>query len=285
MKKFFSTIGFCMLICISFIYTEKAANLVASKDDLMMTIKESSDEYKISPIDGIVSENTFIPGINGIEVNNNESYKQMKKYGKFSDNLLKFNQIKPKYKLKDNYDKYIISGNSNKKMVSLIFIVNNSDNINNILSILDNKDVRANFFVDGTWFENNNDKIQSLIEKNHIIGNLSYNLDYQDGSYVWMDTIIKKIGGQKIGYCYAEEENEANLKICSLNKNYTIKPNIIVKDNYTSNIKENITNGSIISLDVNQKLEQELPVIINYINSKGYTIVNLNELLSEERKN
>ena len=49
------------------------------------------------------------------------------------------------------------------------------------------------------------------------------------------------------------------------------------------NIKEKITNGSIISFDMNNSLEQELPVIINYINSKGYSIVSLPKLLSEER--
>ncbi len=283
MKKILSTIGFCMLICISFVYTEKAANLVVQKDDLMMTINDSSSNYEIAPIDGVINENTFIPGINGIKVNNKESYKEMKKYGKFSDNLLKFIQIEPKNKLKDNYDKYIISGNSNKKEVSIILLVNGDDNIDNILKIVENKNISINFFVDGYWFENNNNMIESLIEKNHIIGNLSYNLDYQDGAFVWMDTIIKRIGKQKIGYCYAEEENEDSLKVCSLNKNYTIKPNIIIKDNYMKNIKEKITNGSIISFDMNNSLEQELPVIINYINSKGYSIVSLPKLLSEER--
>ena len=219
MKKILSTIGFCMLICISFVYTEKAANLVVQKDDLMMTINDSSSNYEIAPIDGVINENTFIPGINGIKVNNKESYKEMKKYGKFSDNLLKFIQIEPKNKLKDNYDKYIISGNSNKKEVSIILLVNGDDNIDNILNIVENKNISINFFVDGYWFENNNNMIESLIEKNHIIGNLSYNLDYQDGAFVWMDTIIKRIGKQKIGYCYAEEENEDSLKVCSLNKN------------------------------------------------------------------
>lgn len=285
MKKILSTIGFIVLICISFVYTEKAANLVASKDELMMTIKELSNEYEVSPIEGVSSDNTFIPGINGIKVNNKESYNQMKQYGKFSDNLLKFNQIYPKNRLKDNYDKYIISGNNNKQMISLIFLVNDDDNINEIVNILDNKQVSANFFVDGYWFENNNDKITQLINNNYVIGNLSYNLDYNDSAFIWMDTIIKRIGGQKIGYCYAEEENENNLKVCALNKNYTIKPSIVIKDNYMKNIKENIKNGSIISLNINKELVQELPIIINYINSKGYSIVNLNELLSEERKN
>ena len=76
MKRILSTIGFCMLICISFVYTEKAANLVVQKDDLMMTINDSSSNYEMAPIDGVINENTFIPGINGIKVNNKESYTQ-----------------------------------------------------------------------------------------------------------------------------------------------------------------------------------------------------------------
>lgn len=47
-EKILSTIGFCMLICISFVYTEKAANLVVQKDDLMMTINDSSSNYEIA---------------------------------------------------------------------------------------------------------------------------------------------------------------------------------------------------------------------------------------------
>lgn len=98
-----------------------------------------------------------------------------------------------------------------------------------------------------------------------------------------LDTIIKKIGKQKEGYCYAEIENESNLQICSLNKNYTIKP-IFINENYTKNLKENLKPGAIISFEINDNLKKELPIIINYILSKGYKIDNLNNLLSEENR-
>lgn len=283
MKKFFSIVGFITLVCLSFIYAEKTANLVIDNDQLMMVIKENSVNYNIDAVDGKIDNDTFIPGINGIEVNNKKSYNAMKKYGIFNSEILEFNQIEPKHQLKDNYDKYIISGNSNKNMVSLIFIVDENDNIDGILNILDDKNVTANFFVDGYWFEKNNERVSELIDNDYVVGNLGYNLDYTDSSFIWMDTIIKRIGKQKQGYCYTEVENEENLRICTLNKDYTIKPNIIIKDNYMKDIKEKLVSGAIISLEINDTLKNELPIIINYINSKGYKIDNLNNLLSEER--
>lgn len=283
MKKILSILGFVALISLSFIYTEKTANFLLNKDELMMMINEKTKEYNIAPIDGTIVDNTFIPGINGLEINNKQSYKMMKKYGIFNPELLEFKQVKPNNLLKNNYDKYIISGNSNKNMVSLIFKTDENDNVDDIIDILNKKDVKANFFVDGAWLTNNNEKMTNMIKDNHVIGNLSYNLNYNDGGFIWMDTIIKKIGKQKDGYCYAEIENENNLQICSLNKNYTIKP-IFINDNYTKNVKEILKPGVIISFDINDNLKKELPVIINYITSRGYKIDNLNNLLNEENR-
>ena len=42
-----------------------------------------------------------------------------------------------------------------------------------------------------------------------------------------------------------------------------------------------LQNGSIISYNVNKQLIEELPIIINYIKSKGYNIVSLKELFNE----
>lgn len=283
MRKFFSIIGFISLIMVSFIYTEKIANMVIDKDELMMTIKEESKTYEIETVEAIIDNNTIIPGIKGLKVNNKESYKQMKKYGLFNNNLLEFSEVSPKHKLKDNYDKYVISGNKEKNAVSLIFLVYENSDLDSIINILKEKNIKANFFVDGYWFEKNNDRVYELINNGYVIGNLSYNLNYNDSAFIWMDTILKRVGKQKQGFCYAEVENSQTLEICSLNKNFTIKPNLVIKDNYMKNIKENLVSGSIISLEINTSLKQELPVIINYIHSKGYKIENLNELLSEKR--
>ena len=109
MKKIFTYLGFISLICFSFILTEKTSNLLIDKDELMMTIKSSSNNYEVEPIDGIILDNTFIPGINGLKVDNKKSYKEMKNYGVFNEGLLEFKQVSPKNKLNDNYgDKYNI---------------------------------------------------------------------------------------------------------------------------------------------------------------------------------
>lgn len=283
MKKIFSIIGFGSLIMLSFFYTEKIANMIIEKDELMMTIKEKAQEYEIDVVEAITDDKTIIPGLNGLRVSNKESYKQMKKYGFFNDKLLEFQEVSPKNKLNKNFDKYIISGNKEKKAVSLIFLVHEETDIDSIIDVLKEKKVKANFFVDGYWFEKNNDRVYDLINSGYVIGNLSYNLNYNDSAFVWMDTILKRIGKQKQGYCYADKENTENLEICALNKNYTIKPGLILNNNYVKNIKENLTNGSIIALEINNSLNKELPIMINYILSKGYNIENLNELLDEKR--
>ena len=284
MKKYMTIIGFGLLIMLSMFITDKTTSIMLNNDKLMMTIKEASPKYYVSAIDGITKNNTFIPGISGIEVDIKKSYNSMKKYGIFLPSLLEYNEVKPRNKLKNNYDKYIISGNESKKMVSLIMLVHEEDDLDSIINILDNKNAKSNFFVDGYWFEKNNYIISKLIEKDYVVGNLSYNGNYNDGAYIWMDTIIKRIGKQKDGYCYLEKENSEALKICAMNKNYTIIPSLILKNNYLSNIKKNLKNGMIISLDVNNSLINELPAIINYVESKGYEINNLDTLLKETIK-
>ena len=49
MKKLFEAVGFITLICLSFVYTEKTVNVVKEYDDIMVTIKEKNEEYKIKP--------------------------------------------------------------------------------------------------------------------------------------------------------------------------------------------------------------------------------------------
>ena len=95
-----------------------------------------------------------------------------------------------------------------------------------------------------------------------------------------MDTVIKKVGKQKSGYCYFEEEKEEEFNMCLLYDNYSIKPTLI--ENYPyKEVKEKLSSGSILSFSVNSNTINELSLIISYIKSKGLLIVNLNELLKE----
>lgn len=280
MKKFFQAIGLLTLMVFGFFYTEKTALVVKNLDKLMVTIKEQQDAYQVEPINAIIKDNTIIPGISGKEVNLNKSYKSMKKLGNYNPTLLEYNNIKPSISIKDNYNKYVISGNPNKKEITLIFKVDNN-NIDSILKTLNENEIKANFFVDGIWFEKNNDLIIDLIKEGHNVGNMSYSLDYNNDGFIWMNTIISKIGNQKYNYCYNEITNEESLNICALAKSYTIRPNLVVKNNPLIEIKNSLTSGSIISMEINSRVEKELPLILKYIKSKDLKIVNLQTLIEE----
>lgn len=281
MKKTFELIGLVVLICFSFIYTEQISTVIKKNDDILKEIEAISDQYKIDAVDAIIDNNNIIPGSNGMEIDIKESYEKMKKIDSFNSNLLVYKEIEPNISVNGVYDKYIISGNKNKKEVSLLFLVEQDDNVDSILGILSRYQVSATFYVDGNWFESNNEKVIELIEKGYLIGNLGYNYNYDTSGISWMNTIVTKIGKQNTTYCYTTEDNEKLLNICKNNKSYTIKPSIVVKDNPFIEIKKNLNNGSIISLKTNNKLIKELPLIIEYINSRDLEIVNLEELLDE----
>ena len=281
MKRFFTFLGILTLACSTFIYTEKTMSVLKENDEIMIEIKRNSKNYEYDALDAYITDTTIIPGINGQNIDLNKSYRKMKKYGTYNKNLMEFDYIKPNKLLKDNLDKYVVSGNSKKNMISLVFVVLDGNNIDNIIDVLDSKNVKATFFVDGNFLEKNNDTINLISEKGHEIGNLSYNMDYTNSAFSWMNSIINSVSNQKNGYCYFEKEDSAGLSVCASYKSISIKPNIIVSDSPLMTVKNNIVSGSIISFKVNDMVNKELGSIINYINSKGYKIEKLNEHLKE----
>lgn len=259
--------------------TEKTAMVVSDMDEIMIQIKENYNKYKSESIDAVIEDNTIIPGISAKKVNIKKSYKNMKQNGYYSDKLYIYDYMKPSVSLSDNMDKYIIKGNPNKRMVSLIFKVGVNDDIKNILNIINNYKVNVTFFIDTSWFANNNDLVQFLINSGHNIGILMD--DYNNYDYEWMDMVIKKINNQKNNFCYNIENNEENLNACKLKKNYTIKPVEISDKSPLLSIKNSLDAGSIFSFKINSQLKKELSTILIYIKSKGYIIENLENHLLE----
>lgn len=281
MKKTFEIIGLISLICFSFLYTEQISSVIKENDDILNEIEIVANQYKIEPINAYINNNEIIPGVKGREIDIKKSYKKMKKINSFNSNLLIYKEIEPEISVNGVYDKYIVGGNPQKKEVSLLFLVEENNTVDEITNILKQYQVNGTFYIDGNWFENNNEKVIDLIEEGYLIGNLGYNYKYNVSGISWMNTIVTKIGNQKDTYCYTEEENEELLNICKNNKSYTIKPSIIIENNPLIEIKKSLTNGSIISLEINNTTIKELPLIIEYINSKDLEIINLEKLLNE----
>lgn len=281
LKKIFEGIGLLSLICFSFFYTSQIATVIKDNDDILKQIKEIKEQYTTKPVDAVINGNTIIPGVNGSEIDVNKSYKKMKKINSFNDNLLVYKDIKPSVSVNNVYDKYIISGNKSKNEIALLFLLKDSDSVHSILNILDEHEVEATFFTDGNWFENNNELVLEIIESGHNIGNLGYSYNYNVSGVSWMNSIVKSIAEQKDTYCYNLVEDATALSLCNGNKSYTIRPNIVVKQNPLIEIKKSLNNGSIISLEVNDTTIKELPLILDYINSRDLKMVNIEDLIEE----
>lgn len=276
MGKVFKTIGIIIIVFVSFIYSEKTVSVVKEYDSIMIELKEKAPSYNKDGIDAIIKDGSIIPGIGGKKVNINKSYSKMKRYGSFNENLIVYDKVLPNTSIYDNFKYPIISGNSSKNMVSLLFLVNESDNLDRLISILDKNEIKGNLFVNSDWMEKNSILVEEFISKGHIIGN--YTNDSLD-NFNWTDTIIKKIGKQSIGYCYIYDKDIS--KWCIDKNNFQIKPDIISKNNMLIDVKKKLKAGSLLMFEVNNDLTNELKMIIDYINSRGLEITSLEKHLSE----
>ena len=267
-----------LFLLISMYYTNRSIDVLKNIDPIMQEIKENNEKYKIDPVNAIIEGDKISSGSYGKNIDYKESYNKMKRYGKYNEALTVLKETKPTISIENTYDKYLLKGNPNKRNISLIFKVFEDTNIDKILSILEENDIQATFFIDGKLLEKNMDMIRKL--SNHEVEILSYD-DSQD-EIIMKTTIsyLESITNRKANYCYTEINNSELLKSCSKMKLHTVKPSLIIEKNMINSIKKNISKGIVIA--INRYNEKELSSSINYIKSKGYNIVTLKDLFNEK---
>ena len=66
----------------------------------------------------------------------------------------------------------IYNGNRQKNNVSLMFnVYENTSVVNDIISLLDEKGVKATFFVGGCWADDNSQTLNRIVKSGHELGN------------------------------------------------------------------------------------------------------------------
>lgn len=279
-KKLIQITIVILLILFSFYYTNKTIEIIKESDPLMKRIKEESKKYEISAEDAIINENKMIPGKKGKEVDYDKTYTKMKRYGAYNESLTVFKETLPTISIENNYDKFIIGGNEEKKAITLVFAITKDSNPKEIIRILNQENTPGTFFIDGLWLENNLSTVKQIL--NHELEILSYNDRYEEIYFSSALQYLKNVTGNNPKYCYAEYDNKEVIELCSKLKLHTIVPTIKINSSLFQQIKTKLQNASIISLPINKETETELKTVINFIRSKGYKIVKLEELLSEE---
>lgn len=277
LKKTLETIGVSVLICFSFFLTEQTTLIMKDNDSIMESVKANMKDLERASLNAKINNDEIIPGISGKIVDIEKSYEVMKKVGNYSDSLIVYKSVTPSLSLKGNYDKYVVNGNLSKKQISLIFKIEDNEDVLSIINLLNKNKMKANFFITEKWASNNIDSIKNISDSGYVFGRLKYDEEKND----LLKSIIKVNTIQNKYYCYCEEKNKLLLDSCAKNKEYTILPSIIIKESFLSNIMKNIKSGSIISISINNNTLKELSSVLDYINSKGYEVVNLDYLLEE----
>ena len=278
LKKIISYIGIIVLTLFSFYYTDKASEIVKNKDPIMKSILSNKDKYFIKSVNAVVDDDELVSGLNGKTIDVSDSYKNMKKYNLYDDNLYVFKVVNAFL----SYDKYIVGGNTYKNQLALVFKVVDSNNLNKLNEILLDKNINVTLFVDGTIIENNTDTILEFIKSGNEIENLGYDLVYSESKFVYTNNMIEALTRKYPKYCYTDYKNSLVLELCSKNNMYTIKPTISVTKYPFSTVKNNTSSGNIISFNIDNDVLKELPSIITYLKQKGYKLVVLDQLISEK---
>lgn len=274
LKKILKVSAVLLLVGFSFFYTEKVTMIARNSDPIMRAIKKEENNKKVSNVNPVINNDEYIMGINGCEIDVDKSYSKMRSVGEFKEELI---VMKETSNDKDLTNKYVIGGNNKEKNVSLIFIVN-KDIDSSLTDYINQKNIKVNYFIDGKYLEENMITVKFLSENNNIYY-LGVNEEYSDEYMLYHNNLIGMNGTNESKYCFTNDKNSDTLKLCNDYNMTTIKSDVI-KDNVYKTIKDKLNNGVIFAVDSDNI--DEIKVSINYILSKGYNIVSLEDLLSEK---
>jgi probable sporulation protein (polysaccharide deacetylase family) len=163
--------------------------VMKGNDPLYAEIVEKAKQDEIPPQDAVIDKVwKAIPGYNGLKVDVQASYENMKKDGKFDEQKLVYEQVPPRVHLDDLPPAPIYRGHPDKPMVAfLINVAWGNEYIPKMLDILKKHNVKATFFLEGRWVKNHPDMAKMIVDAGQEIGNHSYS--HPD---------LKSLGNEKI---------------------------------------------------------------------------------------
>ena len=267
-----------LLLLLSFIYTDKVFNEARGNDPLMKEVISYKKAHDVKPVEPKIKDDEMILGMSGLIINEEKSYKNMKEDDTFSKQKLVYDKKKPNTSIDKTYDYYITNGIS-KNMVSIIFKVNNSTNVSELLSLLAKTNVTVNFFIDGSYLEKNVETAFSMVNLNSEIYNLGYDNKYSKSMISVTNNLIESITLKDSLFCLNEVKNDNYKDICASKKMLTLSPKLVNPS--ITDLKKDLSKGVMIVYDLDEFDTSKFNFIINVIESRGYKIKGLSKLINE----
>lgn len=193
----------------------------------------------------------------------------------------------------------IYRGNAQKKNVSLMFnVYENTKTVNEIIDVLNEKGVKATFFVGGCWADDNEKTLVRIVSEGHEIANHGYfHKDHKKLSYDKNKQEIELTGKIINGLCgvmpnlFAPPSgsfSDVTLSVAD-ELGYKVimwsKDTIDWRDDDLSLIfkraTKNLTNGDLVLMHPKPHTKNVLGDIIDYYKENGFSVVTVSQNISD----
>lgn len=254
MKDYLKYIFIIFIVMFSFYYTDKIYEFSLNNNTILASINYYADSYDTKCIEGSINEKGIILGLAGIKVNKNKSYSNMKG-NKFNESLIEYEKDECILNKEDNLDKYIISGNNINKKISLVIDIINKKYYKDMIKVFNKNNIKYNLLINDNFIDNES----TILYKGNDIKSIRKNYENI--------------------YCVKINDYEI-INDCKKYKINSIRAINYIDNNLYTNTKKLLNNGNIIFIKESNLNLDELQITLNYINSRGFEIVDINELLS-----
>jgi peptidoglycan-N-acetylglucosamine deacetylase len=155
---------------------EEVISVSKIENSLKMEIETQAKNYEF-PAENAKIDKVWkaMPGYNGLKVDIEASFDNMKKQNIFDEKKIVYEQIEPQVHLQDLPPAPIYRGHPDKPIVG--FIINvawGNEYLSKMLETLKKYNIHVTFFLEGRWVQKNPDLAKMIVAAGHEIGNHSF---------------------------------------------------------------------------------------------------------------
>lgn len=273
-----------------------------SKKNWLALVNEIKIKYEVPATNSIIGPDGFIiPGYNGLKLNDKEVLKRLENLEIWDESQLVWEEIEPRVLITDLTPAPICQGNPNKPMVSIMINVAwGNEYLLELIKIFQTYDVKATFFLDGSWVNKFPKLAIKIKDAGHEIGNHAYShpdMRLLPGEYIIQElrlaneVILKELGIKPSLFTPPSSSyNEKLVKLVNKEDMLTILNTIDTLDWKNPDSKEIINivqtkliNGAIILIHPTELSVHSLATMLEGIKEKGLQIGTVSELLAIKR--
>ncbi len=244
----------------------------------------------------------FIPGLDGMVVDYTQSYNAMMINGGFDSDLIVCESVPSQTDPSLFKQEPIYKGNEAGPYVSLLINVAwGEEEVEQMLTTLDELEIKANFFFEGRYAMNHMDQVLRVHTSDHVVGNHSYSHPSDWGQYTYdgykdelvkTNEILSNIINEPITYFAPPggEFKDSTLEAAADLEMYTILWTVDTidwrgdtKDVILERVLSKVTPGSLILMHPKEATVEALETLIVSLKDKGYGFKTIDEMVQGSR--